>query len=66
MTIWVVVKTTVPCWIPIIRRHLIFRVPKQEPCFLTTTHIEGYTNILLLLPNWDTAKVGAIARMGDS
>ena len=27
--IWVVVKIMVPCWIPIIVRHLIFRVPKK-------------------------------------
>ena len=28
---WVVVKIVVPFWIPIIIRHLIFRVPKKEP-----------------------------------
>ena len=28
---WVVVNTMVPFWIPIIIRHLIFRVPKKEP-----------------------------------
>ena len=30
-TIWVVVKTVVPFWIPIIIGHLIFRVPKKGP-----------------------------------
>ena len=30
-TIWVVVKNMVPFWIPIIIRHLIFRVPKKGP-----------------------------------
>ena len=30
-TIWVVVKIMVPFWIPIIVRHLIFRVPKKGP-----------------------------------
>ena len=30
-TIWVVVKIMVPFWIPIIIRHLIFRVPKKGP-----------------------------------
>ena len=29
--IWVVVKIMVPFWIPIIIRHLIFRVPKKGP-----------------------------------
>ena len=29
--IWVVVKMMVPFWIPIIIRHLIFRVPKKGP-----------------------------------
>ena len=28
---WVVVKIMVPFWVPIIVRHLIFRVPKKEP-----------------------------------
>ena len=28
---WVVVKIMVPFWIPIIIRHLIFRVPKKGP-----------------------------------
>ena len=31
--IWVVVKIMVPFWIPIIIRHLIFRVPKKGPQF---------------------------------
>ena len=31
--IWVVVKIMVPLWIPIIIRHLIFRVPKKGPYF---------------------------------
>ena len=30
---WVVVKITVPFWIPIIIRHLIFRVPKRDHHF---------------------------------
>ena len=29
--IWVVVKIRVPFWVPIIIRHLIFRVPKKGP-----------------------------------
>ena len=29
--IWVVVKIMIPFWIPIIIRHLIFRVPKKGP-----------------------------------
>ena len=28
---WVVVKIMVPFWVPIIIRHLIFRVPKTGP-----------------------------------
>ena len=28
---WVVVRIMVPFWIPIIVRHLIFRVPKKGP-----------------------------------
>ena len=28
---WVVVKIMVPFWVPIIIRHLIFRVPKKGP-----------------------------------
>ena len=28
---WVVVKIMVPFWIPIIIRHLLFRVPKNGP-----------------------------------
>ena len=31
VNIWVVVKIMVPFWIPIIIRHLIFRVPKKGP-----------------------------------
>ena len=30
-SIWMVVKIMVPFWIPIIIRHLIFRVPKKGP-----------------------------------
>ena len=30
-TIWVVVKIMVPFWVPIIVRHLLFRVPKKGP-----------------------------------
>ena len=29
--IWVAVKIIVPFWVPIIVRHLIFRVPKKGP-----------------------------------
>ena len=29
--IWVVVKIMVPFWVPIILRHLLFRVPKKRP-----------------------------------
>ena len=39
---WVVVKIMVPFWIPIIIRHLIFRVPKKGAIVLTTTHIYIY------------------------
>ena len=28
---WVVVKTMVPFWVPIIVRHLLFRVPQKGP-----------------------------------
>ena len=28
---WVVVKIMVPFWVPIVIRHLIFRVPKKGP-----------------------------------
>ena len=31
IVIWVVVKIIVPFWIPMIIRHLIFRVPKKGP-----------------------------------
>ena len=31
VSIWVVVKMMVPFWVPIIVRHLIFRVPKKGP-----------------------------------
>ena len=37
--IWLVVKIMVPFWIPIIIRHLIFRVPKKGTKVLTTTHL---------------------------
>ena len=37
--IWVVVKIMVPFWIPIIIRHLIFRVPQKGTIILTTTHL---------------------------
>ena len=30
-SIWVVVKIMVPLWVPIIIRHLLFRVPKKGP-----------------------------------
>ena len=29
--IWVVVKIMAPFWVPIIIRHLLFRVPKKGP-----------------------------------
>ena len=28
---WVVVKIMVPFWVPVIIRHLLFRVPKKGP-----------------------------------
>ena len=31
VSIWVVVKIMVPFWVPVIVRHLIFRVPKKRP-----------------------------------
>ena len=37
--IWVVVEIVVPFWIPIIIRHLIFRVPKKGTIILTITHM---------------------------
>ena len=37
--IWVVVKIMVPFWVPIIIRHLLFRVPKRGTIILTTTHM---------------------------
>ena len=36
---WVVVKIMVPFWVPIIIRHLLFRVPKKGTIILTTTHV---------------------------
>ena len=33
LTIWVVVKSMVPFWIPIILRHLVFRYPKRNHNF---------------------------------
>ena len=36
----VVVKIMVPCWVPIIMRHLIFRVPEKGTIILTTTQME--------------------------
>ena len=30
-SMWMVVKIVVPIWIPMIVRHLIFRVPKKGP-----------------------------------
>ena len=32
VAMWVAVEITVPFGIPIIARHLIFRVPKKGPC----------------------------------
>ena len=29
--IWVIVKIMVPVWVPIIIRHLLFKVPKKGP-----------------------------------
>ena len=37
---WVVVKIIFPVWVPIIIRHLLFRVPKNGTLLLTTTHVE--------------------------
>ena len=37
--IWVVVKIMVHFWIPIIIRHLIFRVPKKVPLILGNYHM---------------------------
>ena len=31
ISMWVVVKIMVPFWVPIIIRHLLFRVPKKGP-----------------------------------
>ena len=38
---WVVVKVMVPFWVPIIIRHLLFRVPKKG-LILTTTQLNEY------------------------
>ena len=35
----------VPFWVPIILRHLLFRVPKKGTIILTTTHIYIYIYI---------------------
>ena len=40
MYIWVVVKIMVPFWIPIIVRHLIYRVPQKGTMILTTAYTE--------------------------
>ena len=32
-SLWVVAKIRVPFWVPIIIRHLVFRVPKRDPNF---------------------------------
>ena len=45
--VWVVVKIMVPFWVPIIVRHLIFRVPKKGTLILTTTHIYIYICIYI-------------------
>ena len=50
VTIWVVVKSMVPFWIPIIIRHLIFRVPNKGTIVLrtltvSTTEIGDSNNI---------------------
>ena len=39
--IWVVVRIGVSFWVPIIARHLIFRVPKKGTLILTATHMYG-------------------------
>ena len=64
MRTWVVVKIRVPFWVPILIRHLLFRVPKKG-LISTTTHkylcLHTYIkslgcrfgaciNVLLLLP----------------
>ena len=48
VAIWVVVKVMVLVWIPIIMRHLIFRVPKKGVIILTTTHLSSYSMGALL------------------
>ena len=45
--IWVVVKIMVPFGIPIIVRHLIFRVSKKRTIISTTTHTGDYYRGLL-------------------
>ena len=42
-TIRVVVRIMVPSWIPIIIRHLLFRVPKKGTIILATTHLGTWT-----------------------
>ena len=46
MNTWVVVKTMVPFWIPIIVWHLIFRVPQKGTKILTTTHLRSWVDFL--------------------
>ena len=40
---WLVVKIMVPFWVPIITRHLLFRVAQEGTLILTTTHVTMYT-----------------------
>ena len=42
-------RVAVPFWVPIIIRHLLFRVPKKGTIILTTTHIlaDGQANFFV-------------------
>ena len=42
-TMWLVVKIMVPFWVPIITRHLLFRVAQKGTLILTTAHVTMYT-----------------------
>ena len=46
--IWVVVKIMVPFWVPILIRHLIFRVPNKGTISVTTTDMKMTWKYVLL------------------
>ena len=44
--IWLVVKIKVPFWVPIIIRHLLFRVPKKDPNFDNHPYVVIKTTVM--------------------